>query len=66
MRSISSRTSHSVLTARFKTEVKARSKAQPSFFRSCPAALASWTPFSDSGTSVQPVKRFSLFHALSP
>src|SRR4051794_8662456 len=28
--------------------------------------MASARPFSDSGTSTQPVKRFALFHSLSP
>src|SRR5467141_2652720 len=31
-----------------------------------PASIASFTPRSLSGTSVQPVKRFSRFHVLSP
>ncbi len=37
-------------------------KHSPSFFRTRPPSCASWMPFSDKSTSVQPVKRFSLFH----
>ena len=34
--------------------------------RILPASLASFRPFSDSGQSYHPVKRFSSFHVLSP
>src|SRR5512144_1168467 len=42
------------------------SKAYPSRFSGWPAARASSRPASVRSTSVQPVKRFSLFHWLSP
>src|SRR6185436_13026013 len=42
------------------------SKRNPPSFSSRPASFASFRPFSDRSTSVQPVNRFSLFHVLSP
>ena len=52
--------------ARFNTDVYATSNVKPSCFSSRPAARASSMPFSLRSTSVHPVNRFSLFHALSP
>src|SRR5215204_3089450 len=56
----------SVRIARFRTDVYASSNVKPSALRSLPAACASSFPFSERSTSFQPVKRFSLFHSLSP
>src|SRR5262245_29486413 len=42
------------------------SNVNPSALRSSPARLASALPCSERSTSVQPVKRFSLFQMLSP
>src|SRR5208337_2996181 len=66
MRSIPSRTSQRVRIARLSTDVKAISKAKPPSFSVLPASIASPLPCSDKSTSVQPVKRFSLFQRLSP
>src|SRR3954453_4218576 len=52
--------------ARVSSDVYATSNAYPPSFSNCPAAFASERPVSDRSTSVQPVKRFSLFHVLSP
>src|SRR5204862_190663 len=56
----------SVRIARLSTDVKAMSKTYPPSFRRRPASAASARPRSDRSTSVQPVKRFSLFQVLSP
>lgn len=58
--------SHKVLIARFKVEVYATSKLYPPSFSNLPPAVASATPFSESGQSAHPVNRFSLFHVDSP
>src|SRR5688572_25629523 len=55
-----------VRIARLSTDVYASSKVKPSALSSFPAACASSLPFSERSTSFQPVKRFSLFHSLSP
>src|SRR5262245_25189411 len=63
---ISSSASHNVRMARVRTDVYATSNSKPSFLRSRPASRASSRPRSVRSTSVHPVKRFSLFHVLSP
>jgi hypothetical protein len=42
------------------------SNLYPCSFNTLPPAIASSTPLSDNGTSVQPVNKFNLFHSLSP
>ena len=42
------------------------SKSKPASLRALPPAAASFSPVSDSSTSVQPVNRLSLFHSDSP
>lgn len=42
------------------------SKSYPPSSRAFPADSASFLPLSERSTSVQPVKRFSRFHSLSP
>src|SRR5579872_115770 len=51
---------------RIRTEVWTTSGRNPSRCRRRPASRASSTPFSLSGTSCHPVKRFSRFHVLCP
>jgi len=66
VRSISSRVYQRVWMARLSTEVKHRSKSQPSALSSLPADMAWLTPVGVRSTSVQPVNRFSRFQMDSP
>ena len=66
IKSICSKTIHSVLIARFNVDVYATSKSNPPSFNNFPPAVASTTPFSERGQSAQPVNKFSLFHVDSP
>src|SRR5258705_1762410 len=52
--------------ARFNTEVYAQSKTKPASLSTSPARFASSTPRRVRSTSVQPVKRFSMFQTDSP
>src|SRR5205814_1078560 len=52
--------------ARCWSDVCATSTSTAASRRKPPAAAASSRPFSERSTSTQPVKRFSLFHTLSP
>src|SRR3954454_2573757 len=52
--------------ARRSTEVCSTSGSTPASAISEPPRAASVRPFSVSGTSTQPVKRFFAFHSLSP
>src|SRR6267378_3647108 len=52
--------------ARTRTDVWTMAGARPAASSSRPASLASVAPSSLSGTSCQPVKRFSRFHVLWP
>ena len=52
--------------ARFSTDVCSTSGSRSCSARSCPPRAASSRPFSDRGTSTQPVNRLALFHSLSP
>ena len=56
--------SMAVIWARMRADVKMRSTGR-SLMR-FPASTASFTPFSDSGTSTHPVNRFLEFHSDSP
>ena len=55
-----------MVIARRSTEVCSTSGATPASAISWPPRAASVRPFSVSGTSTQPVKRFLAFQSLSP
>src|SRR5688572_14914679 len=63
---MSSWTIHNVRMARFSSDTNATSKVWPACAMRRAASCASATPFGVRSTSVQPVKRFSRFHVLSP
>ena len=63
--SSSSSTSHAVSIARDNHDVYTTSNVMPWRFSSRPAAMASFRPSSDSGTSSQPVNMPSLLYSFT-